>query len=238
MSHAGYPQDGRLVETTPMRAAIGRRMSLSKKEIPHVYFQTDVVVDAASAYIDVLGAKSGARITLSAVLSRATALALREHPAFNAHWTDEGLVELADVNLAIAVAVDGGLIAPALLEADTLSVADTAEALRDVVERARSGKLRTQEITAGSFTLSNLGMFEVTSFYGIITPPQVGILTVGKTGERLKLLEGELVTEQVAVLALSCDHRAVDGADAARFLGTIKRLIEDPQFLDVPNVDR
>jgi pyruvate dehydrogenase E2 component (dihydrolipoamide acetyltransferase) len=81
-------------------------------------------------------------------------------------------------------------------------------------------------------------MFEVTSFYGIITPPQVGILTVGKTGERLKLLEGELVTEQVAVLALSCDHRAVDGADAARFLGTIKRLIEDPQLLEVPNVDR
>lgn len=237
MSQAGNHQDGRLVETTPMRAAIGRRMSLSKKEVPHVYFQADIVVDAALAQLDVLNADSDVKVTVSALLSRATALALREHPAFNAHWTDEGLLQLADVNLAIAVALEGGLIAPAVLEADTLSVVETARAMRDVVGRARKGKLRSHEITAGSFTLSNLGMFDVTSFYGIITPPQVGILTVGRTSERLKLVGGEVATERVAVVALSCDHRAVDGVDAARFLGTIKRLIEDPKLLEAPETN-
>jgi pyruvate dehydrogenase E2 component (dihydrolipoamide acetyltransferase) len=129
------------------------------------------------------------------------------------------------------------LIAPAVLEADTLSVVETARAMRDVVGRARKGKLRSHEITAGSFTLSNLGMFDVTSFYGIITPPQVGILTVGRTSERLKLVGGEVATERVAVVALSCDHRAVDGVDAARFLGTIKRLIEDPKLLEAPETN-
>ena len=237
MSQAGNHQDGRLVETTPMRAAIGRRMSLSKKEVPHVYFQTDIVVDAALARLDALNADSDVKVTVSALLSRATALALREHPAFNAHWTEEGLLELVDVNLAIAVALDGGLIAPAVLKADTLSVVEMARALRDVVVRAREGKLRSQEITGGSFTLSNLGMFDITSFYGIITPPQVGILTVGKTSERLKLVVGHVATERVAVVALSADHRAVDGADAARFLGTIKRLLEDPELLEAPAID-
>jgi pyruvate dehydrogenase E2 component (dihydrolipoamide acetyltransferase) len=212
-------------------------MSLSKKEVPHVYFQADIVVDAALDRLDACNAKSDVKVTVSALFMRATALALREHPAFNAHWTDEGLLQLADVNIAIAVALEGGLIAPALLGADTLSVVETARALQDVVDRARAGKLRSQEITGGSFTLSNLGMFEVTSFYGIITPPQVGILTVGKTSERLKLVGRQVAAERVAVVALSADHRAVDGADAARFLGTIKRLLEDPELLEAPAID-
>lgn len=209
-------------------------MSLSKREVPHVYFQTDIVVDAALDRLDAFNAESDLKVTITALFARATALSLREHPAFNAHWTDEGLFQLADVNIAIAVALEGGLIAPALLRADTLSLVETNRALRDVVGRARDGKLRSQEITDASFTLSNLGMFDVTSFYGIITPPQVGILTVGKTSERLKLVGGQLTTERVAVAALSADHRAVDGADAARFLGTVKSLLENPELLEEP----
>src|SRR5947199_13603 len=129
------------------------------------------------------------------------------------------------------VPVDGGLVAPAVLDADRLDVRATAEALADLAARARSGKLRGAEITDGTFTVSNLGMFGVSAFAAIVTPPQVAVLATGKVEQRPVWHDGAFVPAGVMSATLSSDHRAVDGADAARFLGTLKKLLESPGHL-------
>ena len=222
---------GQLVPMTPMRRAIARRMTESKQQAPHFYVSTEIGMDAVLVAVERLNAESDERVTVSAFLVRACALALTEHPGFNAVWTDAGLEEVDAVNVCVAVALEGGLIAPAILDAGTLDLRATAAALRDVSGRARGGKLRAAEVNEGTFTLSNLGMFEVSAFTAIVTPPQVAILATGKT-ERLPRAAGEeVVLRSVMTATLSADHRAVDGADAARFLGTVKAMLEDPTAL-------
>src|SRR5207244_596478 len=161
--------------------AIARRMQASKQEIPHFYLSAEIRMDAALEEVASLNcASSGPRVSLSALLVRACALALREHPGFNAVWTSDGLALAEQVNVSVAVALDGGLVAPAVLDADRLDLRETAVALSDLVDRARRGKLRGAEITDGTFTVSNLGMFDVSAFAAIVTPPQVAILATGK----------------------------------------------------------
>ena len=222
--------DTELVDVTPMRAAIARRMQSSKQEVPHFYVSADIRMDAAVELVDELNANhgDGARVSLSAVLVRASALTLRKHPRFNAIWTNDGLALAGQVNVSIAVALDGGLVAPAVLNADELDVRSTAEALSELVGRARSGRLRGTEMTEGTFTVSNLGMFDVSSFAAIVTPPQVAVLATGKVSRRAVWEDGVLVPASVLTATLSSDHRAVDGADAARFLGTLQELLEAP----------
>lgn len=220
--------DTELVEVTPMRAAIARRMQASQQEVPHFYVSTEIRMDAAVAAVDALNRESGdhARVSLSALLVRACALALREHPRFNAVWTSDGLALAEQVNVAIAVAVDGGLVAPAVLNADELDVRQTAEALSELVGRTRLGKLRSAEMLEGTFTVSNLGMFDVSSFAAIVTPPQVAVLATGKVAKRALWEDGAFVPASIMTATLSSDHRAVDGADAARFLATVQELLE------------
>jgi pyruvate dehydrogenase E2 component (dihydrolipoamide acetyltransferase) len=218
-----------------MRAAIARRMQASNQEVPHFYVSTEIRMDAALAAIESLnGMRDTARVSLSAVLVRACALALREHPSFNAVWTSDGLALAEQVNVSVAVALEGGLVAPAVLDADRLHIPETAEALSDLVSRARHGKLRGAEITEGTFTVSNLGMFDVSSFAAIVTPPQVAVLATGKI-EKRPFWEGEVfVPASIMNATLSSDHRAVDGADAARFLATLHELLLDPARLGMP----
>jgi pyruvate dehydrogenase E2 component (dihydrolipoamide acetyltransferase) len=222
--------DTELVNVTPMRAAIARRMQSSKQEVPHFYVSADIRMDAAVELVDELNANhgDGARVSLSAVLVRASALTLREHPRFNAIWTDDGLALAEQVNVSIAVALDGGLVAPAVLNADELDLRSTAEALSELVGRARAGRLRGTEMTEGTFTVSNLGMFDVSSFAAIVTPPQVAVLATGKVSRRALWEDGVFVPASILTATLSSDHRAVDGADAARFLGTLQELLEAP----------
>src|SRR5262249_7034275 len=146
---------------------------------------------------------------------------------FNSVWTDDGLLEADEINLGIAIALEDGLLAPALLGAADLGVAETAAALSDLTDRARSGRLRPRELSDATFTLSNLGMFEVSAFTAIVTPPQVAILATARPIERLRAGGAA----PVMTVTLSADHRAVDGADAARFVGTFKQAIEDPESL-------
>jgi pyruvate dehydrogenase E2 component (dihydrolipoamide acetyltransferase) len=180
----------------------------------------------------VLEAAAALAVTVTALLVRACARALRAHPELNAVWTERGLERVRSVNLGVAVALDGGLIAPALIGADELTVAQTAAALSDLVGRARTGGLRGSELTEGTFTLSNLGAFDVTRFTAIIVPPQVAILATGRTLETPVVLDGEVVVRRTMSATLSADHRALDGADAARFLSTFKTLLQDPGALD------
>ena len=225
-------EDGTLVEFTRMRSAIARRMVKSKQEAPHFYVATEVEVDAAVAETGRLAAESGQRVTLTSLLVRASAAALREHPELNAVWSEEGLVRMNAINVGVAIALDDGLIAPALLGCDALSTLEVSAALRDLVERARAGKLRGSEMTGATFTLSNLGMFEVNAFAAIVTPPQVAILATGKASRVPRYDGDELVPRTVLTATVSADHRAVDGAEVGRFMNTFKRTLENPTLLD------
>jgi len=223
---------GKLIEQTRMRAGIARRMVESKQQAPHFYVQTEVGVDAVRDRLaELSSAPDAPRMTMTVALVRACALALVEHPRFNSVWTPEGLLQAAEVNVGVAIAVDDGLVAPALLGADALDASATTTALRDLIDRARTMRLRPAEISGATFTLSNLGMFDVTAFTAIVTPPQVAILATARPVDRWSFADGVPVRSSVLTATLSADHRAVDGADAARFLETFKGAMEDPDRL-------
>jgi len=223
--------DGRhAVRPSPMRKAIARRMAESKTTAPHFYLSTEIEMDALLAAADKANAGRARedRITVTAFLLRAVALTLAEHPAFNAAWNGDVVERWDAINIGVAIALDDGLIAPALLDCRERGIADLAVGLSDVVTRTRAGKLRAAEIGEGTFTLSNLGMFDVTSFTAIITPPQVAILATARTVERPVVRDGEVLIRRIMSATLSSDHRVVDGVGAAGFLGTLKGLIEAP----------
>jgi pyruvate dehydrogenase E2 component (dihydrolipoamide acetyltransferase) len=204
----------------------------SKQQAPHFYVQTEVAVDGVQSRLAELNANGeSTRITMTAALVRACAAALRAHPRLNAVWTPDGLLEASEINVGIAIALDDGLVAPALLGADHLDPPRTAAALRELAERARAGRLRPAELGGATFTLSNLGMFDVTAFTAIITPPQVAILATARPVERWTLVNGEPAPISMLTATLSADHRALDGADAARFLETFKQALEDVDTL-------
>lgn len=218
------------VAPSAMRRAIARRMTESKQQIPHFYLSTEIEMDAL---FEVVGATNSQRareerITVTAFLLRAVALTLAEHPAFNAAWAGDRLERWDAINIGVAIALDDGLIAPALLDCRDRDIADLGEGLGDLATRTRAGKLRAAEVSQATFTLSNLGMYDVTAFTAIITPPQVAILATAKAVERPVAHDGQIVTRKLMTATLSSDHRAVDGVAAAGFLGTLKRMIEAP----------
>jgi pyruvate dehydrogenase E2 component (dihydrolipoamide acetyltransferase) len=218
-----------------MRAAIARRMVDSKREAPHFYVETEVSMTAALDFVTVTrsrGGEASPRITVTALLARACAVALGSNPRLNAVWSERGLEQVDSVNLGVAVALDDGLIAPALLGANALTLAELAEALSDLVARARAKRLRAPELSEGTFTLSNLGMFDVSQFTAIVVPPQVAILATGRTIERPVVLDGQIVASPMMAATVSADHRALDGADVAVFLESFKSLLEAPEQLD------
>ena len=211
-----------------MRQAIARRMVQSKQSAPHFYVSRDLEMDAAMDALAALnaGRAKEERATVTALLLKAIASTLTAHPAFNAVWNGETLERVDAINLGVAIDLgDAGLIAPALLDCATKSVDQLGAELRDLVARARIGKLRAPEIAEGTFTLSNLGGLGVTGFTAIITPPQVAILATGVTEPRAVVRDGQVVIRRIMSATLSSDHRAVDGAGAARVLGDLQELL-------------
>jgi pyruvate dehydrogenase E2 component (dihydrolipoamide acetyltransferase) len=225
------PHPGRHpVTQSAMRRAIARRMTESKQQVPHFYVSTEIEMDGLLALADRAneGRTREDRLTVTAFLLRAVALTLAEHPAFNTTWNGDVIERVEAINLGVAIALDDGLIAPALLDCADRGVADLALGLADLVARTRAGKLRAPEIGEGTFTLSNLGMFDVSAFTAIVTPPQVAILATARTVERPVVRDGDIVVRRIMTATLSSDHRVVDGAGAAALLGTLKGLIETP----------
>jgi pyruvate dehydrogenase E2 component (dihydrolipoamide acetyltransferase) len=220
---------GTLVAPTRMRTAIAREMARSKREVPHFYVAADVVMDPLLATArDLAEARAdGPRITVTALLVHRLAATLARHPAFNAVATDEGFVRIASTNIGIAIALDEGLIAPALLDCGSADLPAIATRLDDLVGRARAGRLRATELTGATFTLSNLGAYPVTWFAAIVPPPQVAILAIGRAELRPAIVDGTVVARRMLTATLSADHRAVDGAAAGAFLRTFKELIEE-----------
>jgi len=220
-----------VIPQSPMRRTIGRRMLESKLTAPHFYIQAEITVDPLIAHLAGLNEQTEMRITFTAALALACVRALEAHPKFNCVWTADGPTIVDDINLGIAVALDDGLMAPALMRAQRHDLASVAAALDDLGARARNTKLRSAEIADGTFTLSNLGMFEVSAFTAIITPPQVATLATARPQRRLTLVDGQPVETAALTVTLSADHRVVDGADSARWLGTFKALLENPDAL-------
>jgi len=219
------------VTPTRMRAAIARRMAQSKQQAPHFYVTAEVEMDPVLEAADRLneGRQRDERISVTAFLIRALAEVLPRHPLFNAVWREDGVLErLEAVNIGVAVAVDDGLIAPALLNCGGRSLQEIGTALRDLVERTRSGRLRAAEISEATFTLSNLGMYDITAFTAIISPPQVAILATAKTEPRTVVRDDRIAVRRMMNATLSADHRAVDGAAAAELLVELKQVLASP----------
>jgi pyruvate dehydrogenase E2 component (dihydrolipoamide acetyltransferase) len=209
-----------------MRATIARRLLESKRSIPHYRLSVDVDLTALLALRAQMNAGGNAKISVNDLLVRAAALALVKHPVVNAQLHGDEIHRFAHADICVAVATENGLITPVLRAAETSSPAQIATDVAALAERARSGKLTRDEITGGTFTVSNLGMFGVDRFDGIINPPQVAILAVGAGTDRVVARNGQAVVAKVATLTLSCDHRVVDGAAGGQFLATLRELIE------------
>jgi pyruvate dehydrogenase E2 component (dihydrolipoamide acetyltransferase) len=214
---------------TAMRRVIARRLTEAKQTVPHFYLTVDCQIDELLKIRAELNAKSDAfRISVNDFVIRAAALALRQVPAANASWSDEAILLWETVDIAVAVALDDGLITPIVKSADRKGLAAIANETKDLAARARVGKLKLEEFQGGTFSISNLGMFGVRDFAAVINAPHGGILAVGAGEQRPVVKNGAIVAATVMSCTLSCDHRAVDGAVGAQFLAAFKKLVEDP----------
>lgn len=216
-----------VVAMTKMRKAIARRLSESKSTIPHFYVRRRVRADKLIN----LRAAADPKPSINDYLVRACALALAEVPALNIQVHGNDIHHFAGADIAVAVSTEGGLITPIVTGAQRRSVADINSVMADLAQRARSGKLKQDEFEGGSFSLSNLGMFGVEQFDAIINPPQGAILAVGNARPEPIDDDGAIRIVPVLHLSLSCDHRAIDGADAGRFMMALAGLIENPDRL-------
>jgi pyruvate dehydrogenase E2 component (dihydrolipoamide acetyltransferase) len=210
---------------------MAERMTQSWTSAPHFYLVREVNVSRLVTWRERASKQTGVRLTYTDLLVRVVAAALRQHPRVNVSWKDGTLVQHGDVNVGLAVAIEDGLLVPVLHRADTLTLAEIATGREDLVSRAQAGKLRPADIQGGTFTISNLGMYGVDAFDAIVNPPQAAILAVGRIADRVVAVNGQAAVQPTMVLTLSCDHRALDGARGAQFLGALADLLEEPLAL-------
>ncbi|MDX1578658.1 MAG: dihydrolipoamide acetyltransferase family protein, partial [Gemmatimonadota bacterium] len=219
----------RVEEASPMRKAIARRLVESIGPVPHFFLTTEVDMGRALELRAELNERfEGGKIGVNDLLLKATAEALVRHPNCNASWEENEIRYHGSVDLGIAVAVDGGLITPVLREADRKGLRQISTQARDLIARAREKKLQPEEYQGGTFSVSNLGMFDIDQFTAIINPPEAGILAIGQTVEKPVVVDGEVVVRKRMRVTMSCDHRVIDGASGAEFLGTFKAMLENP----------
>ncbi|GEO82721.1 acetyltransferase component of pyruvate dehydrogenase complex [Pararhodospirillum oryzae] len=231
---AALPQaPHRLVPHTTMRRVIARRLTESKQTVPHFYLSVDIEMDALLALRQRLNAhlEDGGRISVNDMIIKAVALALRKVPEANASWHDDGLVFWENVDIAVAVATPGGLVTPVVREADRKGLGAIAAEVRALAARAREGRLMPEEYQGGGFSISNLGMYGVREFSAIINPPQACLLAVGAAEPRPVVRDHGLAVATVMTCTVSVDHRVVDGAVGAQFLGAFKALIQAPETM-------
>jgi pyruvate dehydrogenase E2 component (dihydrolipoamide acetyltransferase) len=220
------------------RKTIARRLTEAKQTVPHFYLTLDCRIDALLDLRKKLNASAGeggpipgVKVSVNDFVIRASALALRKIPDANVSWSDDAILAYQDVDISIAVATPNGLITPIIKQADTKSLRQIAAEMKDLAARARDGKLKPQEYQGGTFSISNLGMFGIREFAAVINPPQSCILAVGSGEQRAVVEDGALKIATLMTVTLSVDHRAVDGAMGAEYLGAFKALMEDPYSL-------
>ena len=219
-----------------MRQQIARVTVKSKTEKPHFYVSADIDMTKSMnlrRQVNEQLADQGVRITVNDLIVKACIESLKKYPKFNAYYEEDGIQYNETVNIAVAIAEEEGLIVPAILDCAGKSLRQVSEMIKDLAERSSNGTLSTQEYTGGTFAISNLGMYDVTSFVAIIHPPQSAVLAVGTVSEKPTVQNGEVSISQIMTATLSADHRIVDGAEGAEFLIQVKNLLENPMGLVV-----
>ena len=218
------------VQNSTMRKIIASRLTASARDIPHFNLTVDVEIDNLLDMRKQLNNQENAdyKISVNDFIVKATALALTRVPECNVAYTDDAILQFKKVDMAIAVAIDGGLITPIVKDAASKGLATLSNEIKELAGKARDGKLMPEEFQGGTFTISNLGMFGVKGFNSIINPPQGGILSVGAGEQRPVVKDGELAIATVVTLTLAVDHRCIDGATGAAFIKELKSVIENP----------
>ncbi|EWM19171.1 dihydrolipoamide acetyltransferase family protein [Kutzneria sp. 744] len=214
-----------------MRRLTAQRLAQSAQQAPHFYLTRTVDADALMAFRTQANTDltdTGTRVSLTDLLIKACAQALTTHPAVNSSWADTRLLRHHRIHIGVAVALDDGLIVPVIHNADAKTLSQISREAHDLAERARAGRLSLNEITGGTFTISNLGMYGIDQFTAVINPPEAAILAVGAANPGPIVRDGQLVAGTTMTLTLSIDHRVLDGATAARFLADLTALLEHP----------
>ena len=228
------PSDSSSQTMSRMRQQIARVTTLSKQEKPHFYVSTDIdMTEAMNVRTQINKAlePDGIRVSVNDMIILACVGALKEFPNMNAYFNNENIQLNEQINIGMAIATDEGLIMPAIMDCDSKDLKELAQSSKDLIQRSNSGSLRSQEYTGGTFAVSNLGIFDVTSFVAIIQPPQSAILAVGKVSQRPVVKDNSVDIAQVLTATLAADHRIVDGAEGAKFIQHVKNTLETPMSL-------
>jgi pyruvate dehydrogenase E2 component (dihydrolipoamide acetyltransferase) len=218
---------------TQIRKTIAKRLSQSIGPIPTFYLTTEVDMERAWEAREALlesakGTEGAPKVSFNDLIIKATALALRQHPACNAWWQDDRIRYWNEVHISMAVAIEDGLITPVIRHADRKSLRDISAEARDLAGRARERRLAPEEYTGGTFSISNLGMLDIDEFTAVINPPEAGILAIGRIVPKPVAHDGAVQLRRRMRITMSCDHRVIDGATGARFLQTLTGMLENP----------
>ncbi|PYP14629.1 MAG: dihydrolipoamide acyltransferase [Gemmatimonadetes bacterium] len=218
------------VPLTQIRKTIAKRLATSLGPIPHFFLTTEVDMERAAEARDALNRQLGDRgkVSFNDVIVKATALALTKHRACNAWFQDDHIRYWNEVHIGMAVAVEDGLITPVIRHADLKALLEIGGEARDLAEKARNRRLQPSEYTGATFSVSNLGMFEIDQFTAVINPPEAGIIAVGSIAPKPVVWDGQVVPRRRMRITMSCDHRVIDGATGAAFLKTLKEMLENP----------
>ncbi|MDE2179547.1 MAG: 2-oxo acid dehydrogenase subunit E2 [candidate division NC10 bacterium] len=219
-------------ELSPMRRAIAKRVAQSMATVPHFYLTVEAAMDKATELREAMQVQTpDLKVTFTDIIIKAVVIALGRHPAMNVSFTGERIRVYSQINIGIAVALEDGLINPVLRDCGGKSLAQIAKETKSVAERAKALKLKPEEYTGATFTVSNLGMYEIEEFTAIINPPEAAILAIGRILSKPVVVNGAVQIGQRMRMTLSCDHRAVDGVTGATFLQEVKWLLEHPFHL-------
>lgn len=225
---AELTQPEEVVVVSRIWRVMAERLTQAWTTIPHFYLAREVNARRLVEWRVEAQKRATEKITLSDLLVKLVAAALRQHPRLNASWQDGTIRLNHDINIGLAVAVEEGLVVPVIHQAEALGLNGIAARRKDLVAKAQSGKFSLSDLEGGTFTLSNLGMYGIDQFNAIVNPPQAAILAVGRLADRIVPINGQPVVQPMLTFSLSCDHRVVDGARGAQFLQTLSDLIEDP----------
>ena len=231
---AGASEGYEEVRVSQMRKTIARRLTESLSPVPHFFLTIEVDMTRimqARKTINAVVEKDGDKVSVNDFILKATAGALRKHPSVNSAWHGDTIHRFDHVHVGVAVAVDDGLITPVIKHADRKGLVQISREVKELAGRARQKKLQPDEYTGSTFSISNLGMFGIREFTAIITPPEAGILAIGETKEIPVVENGEVVVRPRMRVTMSCDHRVIDGASGAQFLGTLRAMLEEPSAI-------
>jgi pyruvate dehydrogenase E2 component (dihydrolipoamide acetyltransferase) len=232
------PQDHEIA-VSGMRKVIAERLTSSKVNLPHFYLNIEVDADALVLFrerfnrslLEIAPAESNSKISINDCIVKATSLSLKYHPKVNSSWKKDKILEWGRIDIGIAVSIEDGLITPVIRNANTSSLLEISQEIKSLADRAKKRKLKPEEFTNSTFTISNLGMYGISFFTAIINEPESAILAVGSIEEKPVVRNGMIQVGKILSLTLSCDHRVVDGAEGAKFLATLRKHLENPELL-------